>query len=167
MNITNVTGDAFTHAQQLTVPAFAHGVNTSGVMGAGVAKTVRSHWPALYDTYRNMCSLDLLTPGNYMAWRTPRGGWVYNLATQDAPGPRARLGWVVQAVENMCAHAQSVGVQEIVSVRIGCGIGGLSWTEVSTALQGIPTSVTLIVADGKNTQSTSQTVNEHQSFTFA
>jgi O-acetyl-ADP-ribose deacetylase (regulator of RNase III) len=145
MRIEHVTGDVFAHAATLPVPAVAHGVNCEGVMGKGVAKTVREYWPELYQTYRQACQSGLVAPGSFLAYRTPRGGWVYNLATQDKPGPHARIEWIIEAVEAMSRHAVSVGVSKIAIVRIGAGIGGLDWASVEAALRAATGAVTLVV----------------------
>lgn len=137
MTLTILSGDMFTS----TAPAFGHGVNVDGVMGAGVAKVFRSRYPTMFDQYRQAClhlsGAGRLRPGGMLPWQAPDGRWVYNMASQDRPGPNARLSWLVASAQAALAHADEHGVDRIAIPQIGCGIGGLDWGQVSKALDEI------------------------------
>lgn len=124
---------------------FAHGVNTKGVMGAGIAALFRAHFPGMYQKYHADCISGLVKPGNYSVDReTYRGRevMVVNLASQDNPGPDASYEWLAEAVlpfahramakENVAMHGDVVAIPEI-----GCGIGGLEWPVVEELLQAV------------------------------
>jgi O-acetyl-ADP-ribose deacetylase (regulator of RNase III) len=149
MNITETQGDVFKVAATLNPPAVAHGVNTRGVMGAGVAKTVHAYWPELYKEYRALCLGGKLIAGGMYPYQTSNGGWVYNLASQDNLGRNARLSWVEESAIAMTKHAELQGITRIASVRIGCGIGGLSWKQVREVLAKVDSSVELVVVEYK------------------
>lgn len=53
MPLQFVAGDLF--ANRYGVQAFAHGCNCQGSMGAGIAKTFRANYPAMYAAYRERC----------------------------------------------------------------------------------------------------------------
>lgn len=129
-------GDLFT----TTSTSLGHGVNTCGVMGAGIAKEFRRRWPAMYREYVNACHADdpsrKLLAGGLLPWERPEGGWIYNLASQDLPGRHARLEWLAESAERALSHADSHEVDTIALPRIGCGIGGLSWPDVQIVLRG-------------------------------
>ncbi len=129
--VSEVVGDMFA----LPVRAFAHGVNTRGVMGAGVAAQVRSRFPEVFDSYASACRSGRFQPGMVQRCVTVSGVWVYNLATQDRPGRFARLEWVTASVASMAAHASAAGIEKVGTVRLGCGIGGLDWGVVRSALE--------------------------------
>ena len=158
MRITEKTGDAVAIAAGLPIPALAHGVNCKGRMGKGFALQVRQGWPSMYERYQHMCQVGLLAPGGFMAWQSPRGGWLWNLASQDSVGASARIEWVEQSVRSMAEHAQSMGIDQVASVRIGCGIGGLEWDEVREVLQGIDSELELIVCQLENPQDTGRSI---------
>lgn len=125
-----------------TAPALGHGVNTHGVMGAGIAVVVRASFPGLFERYVEECSSGRLTPGKVHVfvpphdWPTPQRA-VFNMATQDRPGPYATLLWVRQAAGAALALADSYGFDRVAIPRIGCGIGGLRWNAVRTVLADV------------------------------
>lgn len=131
---TERQGDLF----ESTAGAYAHGVNTAGVMGAGIAAGFRDRYPDMYELYRAQCTLGGLRPGSVLEWHDPGGDrWIYNVASQDHPGPHARLDWLVDGFADAMDHADIHGVNTIAIPRIGCGIGGLLWTDVRPALAGL------------------------------
>ena len=125
------TGDLFTTSNTF----LAHGVNTAGVMGAGIAKSFAARFPKMVPTYRKMCQDGLLTPGRVFTYVDPESGvTVYNAATQDLPGRHASLGWVVDAMCTVAAESVTAGHRTVSVPRIGCGIGGLDWDNVRMVL---------------------------------
>lgn len=123
-----VQGDVFTE------DAIAHGCNCIGVMGAGVAALVREKFPEAYEEYRDLCETKRFRLGVVHHWSNG-DLHVFNLATQHDPGPFARLDAIEGAVASMITMADGAGVATIGMPRIGCGIGGLRWSEVRTVLQ--------------------------------
>lgn len=147
--IEHRTGDLF--APMDDVDAKAHGVNCRGVMGAGVARVFRFKHPLMHVAYQQLCRAEreqLL--GRVMSWPTEPFydyRWLYNLFTQDLPGPDARLDAVRSSVTKMLTHAERNHVRTIALPRIGCGIGGLVWEDVAAVLEEVAASspVRLIV----------------------
>ena len=131
MVITEVRGDLLGAG----LAAVAHGCNCAGTMGAGVAKDVRRRWPALYRAYRAACRKGSFLPGDVLVWPGPPV--VYNLAVQLRPGPTASLAAIEVAVARMLDLAEAEGIPEIGLPRIGCGPGGLRWSEVGSVLDDL------------------------------
>lgn len=116
-------------------PALAHGVNTHGKMGAGIAKMFRMKFPSMYRDYETRCKAGL-EPGTLHVWQDSQTGlWIYNLATQDRPGKFARYDWIERSVHLAILHASENGINRIAMPRIGSGIGGLEWDRVKTSLE--------------------------------
>ncbi|QBZ72669.1 ADP-ribosyltransferase [Gordonia phage GodonK] len=125
-------GDMFSeHAD-----AYAHGVNTMGRMGAGVAKIVADTWPECRDAYIAMCAHGF-NPGETYAWRSDTGIWVYNVASQRFPGRDARLYWLKDGLEDMYLHARGNLVKSISMPVIGGGIGGLDPNDCITTIENV------------------------------
>lgn len=134
-----VTGDIFA----LESEALGHGVNCKGVMGAGVARGFRERFPAMHEAYRALCKGGELQPGGVFPWREEASGlWVYNMASQNLPGPVARLSWLRGAAEATLEHASAQGVELVTIPLIGCGIGGLEWEDVAEVLEEVEASFT-------------------------
>lgn len=119
------TGDVFTSE----LPAVAHGVNTHGVMGSGIAVAVKKNFPQTYQTYRNHCLSGELQPGMVFP-SYEEGKWVLNLASQDKPGANARIDWLEESLVKAATFCEAKNLQGFAAPRIGAGIGGLEWEEV-------------------------------------
>ncbi len=134
-----VTGDLLRIASR--GEAFGHGCNCEGVMG-GLAEHVEQHWPDLAKDYRAACRAGTFTLGGVLPWLEERSGvWIYNLATQQHAGADARLDAIDQSVRAAIAHARSHQVPRIYLPRIGAGIGGLHWDDVSATLGAISAAI--------------------------
>lgn len=128
--ITYRTGDLM----EADEDAIAHGCNTVGAMGAGIARTVRDRYPDAYTQYRKACETMNFHVGSAQAVWCPPGKIVYNLGTQRNPGADATVWGIFLAFANMAEDALVRGVSSIAIPRIGCGIGGLSWVYVESAI---------------------------------
>lgn len=125
------TGDMFA----TTAGALGHGVNVDGAMGAGIALTFRRKFPGLYLDYRQACRDGSLHPGGLFPFLAGDGRWIYNMASQDRPGPHARIEWIESAARLALNHAAQHGLPVIAIPQIGSRIGGLNWVEVERALE--------------------------------
>lgn len=125
-------GDVFTtHARVI-----GHGVNCDGVMGAGIAKRVRADYPKTYLSYKARCLKDGLEPGDIHVTKE-KELLILNMATQDRPGPSAQYHWVFEcffrAAKGLDPIREKYG-NTIAIPEIGCGIGGLTWPNVSNII---------------------------------
>lgn len=66
---------------------------------------------------------------------------MFNMATQDRPGPRARIEWVKDSAKLVAEFAQVHNIDRVAIPRIGCGIGGLEWADVRLALSAAETGM--------------------------
>lgn len=130
MSLHHVEGDLFA----LDLPAIGHGCNCRGSMSGGVARDVRDRWPALHAEYQRRCAAAEFRLGDAWAWTAPDGQVVFNLATQDLPGPHADLAAIGAAVGAMLADAERRGLPAVGLPRLGAGIGGLEWRDVEQVL---------------------------------
>lgn len=126
------TGDIFTS----DAGALGHGVNVRGVMGAGIALQFRNKFPSMYDLYTQWCSANILLPGESMVWYDELSNlFICNIASQDNPGPFARMDWLISGVGMSLRHLEEVGVETLALPRIGSGIGGLNEKDVEDSLR--------------------------------
>lgn len=131
--IVDKEGDIWTS----TASAMCHGVNTQGVMGAGLAAQVRERYPAMYEEYAEACKNGRFLVGDISSFTPPEDNnfWaIYNLASQDLPGPHASYTLAIfaldKAIEDLMGLWEVGLIQDPVSLavpQLGCGIGGLDW----------------------------------------
>ena len=123
------TGNLFDTEQT----AIGHGVNVYGVMGAGIAKQFKNKFPENYRAYQHQCLTRQLRPGGtYIHWENSH--MIFNMASQDKPGPHAKLHWLGQSALETANTAKIWGYPIVAIPMIGCGIGGLTWPQVEKSL---------------------------------
>jgi O-acetyl-ADP-ribose deacetylase (regulator of RNase III) len=131
----------------------AHGVNCQGIMGAGVAKELADIHPAMLERYKVLCEEGSIMPGTLWIYRTNEsfgakhpfstgsGLRIINMATQEFYGPmgRAKLEWIEECVKKLEMSLEVMGTQSLVYIpKIGCGLGGLDWNDVSKIFEASP-----------------------------
>lgn len=133
MTLEYAVGDVFTAGTD----AIGHGVNCKGLMGAGIAKEFRRRYPDMYSEYRNLCVEGLLRPGQIYPYRAWDDHTVINIASQEYPGPDAKLEWLAQGVTAALQYCRERELKSLAIPRIGCGIGGLEWVDVGLTLRDV------------------------------
>lgn len=130
-------GDLFEYEGRV----IAHGCNTKGLMGAGIARIVSDRFPNVYTEYVAACSTYNLTTSRFvpgdaqLCYVDDSMRIVVNLATQDHPGANATYHWVLSSFCRMFELMRTLGFSEVAIPRIGCGIGGLNWHGVSEVIK--------------------------------
>lgn len=129
-----VYGDVFA----ADADAIAHGVNTRGIMGAGIAVHFRNKYPEMHLQYADVCDrYGFALAGTYFAYTAENGEVIYNLFTQTLPGANADYALVERSALAMLLDAERTGVKSIAIPAIGCGIGGLELHNVQWLLNAI------------------------------
>lgn len=124
--------------------ALAQGVNTYGLMGAGIAVPFREKWPQMYQEYKALCQKYGETLGGLLHIHHPEpttehsagddgttfvqfyfGTTIYNLFSQIAPGKDGSYTLLKKASILMCQDAENQGHERVGLPWIGCGIAGL------------------------------------------
>jgi O-acetyl-ADP-ribose deacetylase (regulator of RNase III) len=137
MPVHYVSGDLFLNQHQ--AQAFAHGCNCWGVMGAGIAVRFKQQYPDMYVEYRRLCQARprLFNPGDAFLWQERDLPAVFNLATQERPGPHATSWAIETALWNMSIQAKTADIRDIAIPRIGAGLGGLEWRTVRAMIEQV------------------------------
>lgn len=134
MSVEHRIGDLF---EQTDLGAIGQGVNCKGQMGKGIAVLFKRWWPDMYAEYRYLCVAGQLRVGGLHAWQTPKGKWIYNLASQHNIGRDARLDAIESALGLALEHAIAHNVTSIGLPRIGSDIGGLRWLDVLAVIEKV------------------------------
>ncbi len=122
-----VTGDMFAEHYDVRVNA----VNCRGVMGAGLALQFKIHYPRMFEHYRSTCLEQRLIPGQIHTWASSRPlACVVNVATKDHWRDPSKLEWVRTGLVNLSGYLTTLLPMKVAVPALGCGLGGLMWTDV-------------------------------------
>lgn len=122
--------------------AISHGVNCRGVMGAGISRPFMQKYPDMYEDYRAKCASNNRRPGAYDRYLVDEDGKrvaVYNLFSQDNPGADATKDALflslLGASHDVVVNSQGEGRFIFAMPLIGCGIGGLEFSDLHDVLK--------------------------------
>jgi O-acetyl-ADP-ribose deacetylase (regulator of RNase III) len=124
--IRYVTGDIFASSAQVIV----NPVNCRGVMGAGLALAFKLKYPEMFTAYVQACQNDELRIGQSILYRASQP-WILNFPTKDHWRSPSKLSYIEQGLQFFAAHYRQMGIQSIAFPKLGCGRGGLSWSDVA------------------------------------
>jgi O-acetyl-ADP-ribose deacetylase (regulator of RNase III) len=120
----------------------AHGCNCQGVMGSGVAKTVRELYPECFKAYSNYCEKhhnlgppqdSALLLGRIVEW-TDGDIHILNCFTQDYYGKNGDRFVSYDAVERCFRAISNNNIPEVAMPKIGAGLGGGDWTIIEAII---------------------------------
>lgn len=147
--ISEIKGDLFATDAQV----IAHGCNTLGSMGAGVAKIIAAHYPEVLDPYRELCDryrdrrrallgqLQMLEVTPVPA--APNVRHIANLFTQLDIGTHKRqvdyeaVRQALAALRDRLATSDFAAVTRIAMPRIGAGLAGGDWSVLRAIIDEI------------------------------
>lgn len=161
MKITYLKGDALEPVGDGD-KIIVHCVNCQGVMGAGIAASIRKKWPKVFNSYGKWCSsyntkrIEML--GNILNVEVAPEITVCNLAGQFMCGDE-RIGDVfIPAVDYRAVHKGFAFLKTLVRDndslhmgRICCGLAGGRWEHIEEILQNVfgNTNLEIFVYDPK------------------
>jgi O-acetyl-ADP-ribose deacetylase (regulator of RNase III)/uncharacterized protein YwgA len=134
-------GDLFeTRAQTLV-----NTVNCVGVMGKGVAEQFKKRFPAMFEDYKSRADRKAVRLGEPYLYRVSKGRQIINFPTKDHWRSPSRLADIERGLDYLSAKIQEWGVTSLALPPLGCGNGGLEWSEVGPLiwhkLHGLPIDV--------------------------
>lgn len=122
--IIHKEGNIFTS----TMPAIGQGVNCKGVMGSGIAVTVRKLYPDVYEAYAAYCKNPGLNGGDVFIVKSEVDGkYIFNLASQVKMGKNASYELLEASLWGAFEALEEREISGLALPQIGCGIGGLDW----------------------------------------
>ncbi len=132
-----IKGDLLALASEGRFDVIVHGANCQGVMGAGIAKSIREVFPEAYDADLQTTKGDRAKLGTISVARVVRDGrtlWIANAYTQlhyRGPGVRVEYDAVRSAMRRV---KQQLAGKRIGYPRIGAGLARGDWTQLSRIL---------------------------------
>ncbi|MBI5422800.1 MAG: macro domain-containing protein [Opitutae bacterium] len=125
-------GDLFTSKAQTIVNT----VNTVGVMGKGVALEFKNRFPAMFEDYVARCDRQQVKLGEPYLYRDLAGAMIVNFPTKEHWRAASRLADIERGLDYFVQHYAEWGVESIAFPPLGCGNGGLDWSDVGPLIYG-------------------------------
>jgi O-acetyl-ADP-ribose deacetylase (regulator of RNase III)/uncharacterized protein YwgA len=119
-------GDLFESRAQTLVNT----VNCVGVMGKGVAEQFKRRFPAMFEDYKHRADLKAIRLGEPYLYRDASGMQIVNFPTKDHWRSPSRLSEIERGLDYLVRHAAQWGITSLALPPLGCGNGGLEWSEV-------------------------------------
>jgi O-acetyl-ADP-ribose deacetylase (regulator of RNase III)/uncharacterized protein YwgA len=123
-------GDIFASRAQ----TFVNTVNCVGVMGKGVAFEFKKRYPEMFEDYAARCARSKVRLGEPYFYQDRSGARIVNFPTKSHWRAASRLSDIVLGLDYFVAHAAEWGITSVAFPPLGCGNGGLEWTEVGPLL---------------------------------
>jgi O-acetyl-ADP-ribose deacetylase (regulator of RNase III)/uncharacterized protein YwgA len=119
-------GDIFASEAQTLVNT----VNCVGIMGKGVAAEFKKRFPEMYEDYSRRCERNQVRLGEPYLYRDLGGAMIVNFPTKDHWRSPSRLADIERGLEIFVQHYKDWGITSVAFPPLGCGNGGLEWSEV-------------------------------------
>lgn len=119
-------GDLFESGAQTLVNT----VNCVGVMGKGVALEFKKRFPSMFDDYLLRCERKEVRLGEPYCYKDLYGTSIINFPTKDHWRSPSRIQAIERGLDFLVQHLQEWNVTSLALPPLGCGNGGLDWSEV-------------------------------------
>jgi O-acetyl-ADP-ribose deacetylase (regulator of RNase III) len=112
----------------------AHGTNQQGKMMSGVAKAIREYFPGVFEAYRAEYDTKGLLLGT-VVFVESKNKIIANCITQQFYGRDGRryvdYNAIAESMKKIKLYCIENGITEVALPRIGSGLGGGNWEEIS------------------------------------
>ena len=133
MSLTLVmSGDIFASRMRTLV----NPVNCVGVMGAGLALEFKNRYPDMYLEYVRACSMGRLRLGEVRLFSYPEKN-ILSFPTKHHYSDKSTIEDIVRGVYDMQDRVACWDLQSLAVPALGCGYGGLKWSQVEPVLTTI------------------------------
>jgi O-acetyl-ADP-ribose deacetylase (regulator of RNase III) len=132
--ITHTTGDIL----QDEAEAIINTVNCVGVMGRGLALQFKKAFPLNFKAYAIACKQDKVQPGRMFVYHnkglsSPR--YIINFPTKRHWRDKSLMEDVEAGLEDLVRVIREKDIKSIALPALGCGLGGLDWSEVKAHIE--------------------------------
>lgn len=118
--------------------ALVNTVNCVGIMGRGIALQFRKAFPENYRAYRAICDRHQLLPGMVFVsdlGRLTFPRYIINFPTKRHWRGRSQLKDIDSGLVALVAEVHRRGIRSIAVPPLGCGLGGLAWSDVRPRIE--------------------------------
>lgn len=118
---------------QSKAEALVNPVNLVGVMGAGLAAKFRAKYPDMFNDYRGRFLAGRLT-GAY-AYKAEDGKTIINFPTKKDWREQSDIELIKKSFRWLLDNYKTLGIGSVCFPKVGCGLGGLKWSEVKPYIE--------------------------------
>ena len=118
--------------------ALVNTVNCVGVMGRGLALQFKKVFPDNFNGYREACERKELQPGKMFIYEINRlynPRYVINFPTKRHWKGKSRIEDIEAGLQALVIEVRKRDIHSIAIPPLGCGLGGLRWTDVRTRIE--------------------------------
>jgi O-acetyl-ADP-ribose deacetylase (regulator of RNase III) len=113
------------------VDALVNTVNGEGVMGKGLALQFKRAFPDSFAAYRRACEAGEVVPGRmHVVQRLASPRFIINFPTKARWRHPSKLSYIRDGLRDLVAQVRALGITSIAVPPLGCGLGGLAWSDV-------------------------------------
>lgn len=115
------------------VDAIINTVNCVGVMGKGIALQFKKKWPANFKAYEQACKNNQVQLGEMFIYElgalaTPK--YIINFPTKQHWRSASKIQDIDNGLNALIQQMLNRGIQSVAIPPLGCGHGGLNWSNV-------------------------------------
>ena len=123
---------------QADAEALVNTVNCVGVMGRGIALQFKKVFPENFKRYKAACGRKELTPGKMFVHDlnsicNPR--YIINFPTKRHWKGKSQMEDIEAGLQTLVAEVRKRDIHSIAIPPLGCGLGGLCWTDVRKRIE--------------------------------
>ena len=118
--------------------AIVNTVNCVGVMGRGIALQFKKQYPENFKQYEAACKRGEVAPGKMFVYEeniltNPR--YIINFPTKRHWREASRIEDIKTGLADLIKTIQEYSIKSIAVPPLGCGLGGLDWSEVKLLIE--------------------------------
>lgn len=120
------------------VEAIVNTVNTVGVMGKGIALMFKEAFPENFRLYELACKKEEVKIGHMFVTENVAlegSRWIINFPSKKHWRQPSKLEWIVEGLQDLRHVIEDKGIRSIALPPIGCGNGGLDWSDVRPKIE--------------------------------
>ena len=124
--------------KQDDVDAIVNTVNCVGVMGKGIALQFKNKWPENFSAYAAACKAKEVRPGRMFVFDSGglvKPNFIINFPTKDHWRSASKVEFIREGLVDLVEHIRRLGVRSIAMPPLGCGNGGLDWSDVRPMIE--------------------------------
>lgn len=118
------------------VDALVNTVNTKGVMGKGLALQFKKAFPENFSEYVRACHAGEVVPGKmHVVRRLMAPRFIINFPTKTTWQHSSRMSYITDGLVDLIRQVKELGISSIAVPPLGCGNGGLAWSDVRPQIE--------------------------------